>query len=103
MSQFASASSWISSWPFAPAITDLILDCSDTITAVSAMGAAIHPVFTTLHAGPQWRTVTICGTSMPENFVGFAAGQYSIQRLEVAVWKRLSKLALPYRLDFGDY
>ena len=104
LNEFASAANWIALWPYQPSETDLIVDFADNVENVAALGSAINPVFRTLQAGRQWRSVTMCGTSMPENFAGYVAGQYLIPRTELALWQRLSRLRrLPYRLDFGDY
>lgn len=104
LNEFASATNWMAAWPYQPSETDLIVDFADNVASVTALGAAIDQVFTGLHAGRQWRSVTMSGTSMPENFAGYVAGQYLIPRAELALWQRLSTLRrLPYRLDFGDY
>jgi hypothetical protein len=104
LNEFTSAARWIAAWPYQPADTDLIVDLADNVATVEALGAAINPAFLGLHAGSQWRSVTMVGTSMPENFAGYVAGSYVIPRLELTLWGRLSVLPqLPYRLDYGDY
>lgn len=103
LNEFASVAGWIGAWPYAPSDTDLIVDFADNIGTVNALGTALDPAFVGLHQGGKWRTVTMSGTSMPENFSGFAAGQHLIQRTEILLWQRLSSLHLPYRLDYGDY
>jgi hypothetical protein len=103
LNEFSSMSGLAGAWPHALSKTDLIVDFEDNVGTVNALGPALNPTFQQLHQGSQWRTVTICGTSMPENFVGYVAGRYAIQRVELALWQRLSNLGLPYRLDYGDY
>lgn len=104
LNEFASTAKWIAAWPSQPAETDLLVDFADNVANVSALGAAIDQVFLNLHASRDWRTVTMSGSSMPENFTGYVAGQHLIARTELALWQRLSALPkLPYQLDFGDY
>lgn len=104
LNEFATFANWIQLWPFQPAETDLIVDFENNIGNVAALGPAIDQVILNLHAGPQWRSVTMSGTSMPENFTGYIAGQHTIPRAEWALWQRLSALPqLAYRIDYGDY
>lgn len=103
LNQFSSAAQWIAQWPFPRPVTDLIVDVADNAPMVASLGAAVTHVFQTLPHGAQWRSVTIAGTSMPENFAGMVAGTHLIHRDEVAVWQRLEDAQLPYQIDFGDY
>ena len=103
LNQFSSAAQWISHWPFPRASTDLIVDVADNAPMVAGLGAAVTHVFQQLPHGSQWRSVTIAGTSMPENFSGLVAGTHLIHRSEVTLWQQLSGAQLPYRIDFGDY
>lgn len=103
LNEFTSVSDWIGAWPYGLSDTDLIVDFSDSVGTVNALGAALNPAFMDLHQGSKWRSVTMSGTSIPENFSGFVAGKHIIKREEFVLWKRLSALSLPYRLDFGDY
>ncbi len=103
LSEFASAAGWSAEWSHAPGDTDLIVDFRDNVSTVNALGAGLDPTFQGLHGGVKWRTVTMAGTSMPENFIGYTAGLSVIPRVEFALWQRLSSLNLPYRLDYGDY
>jgi hypothetical protein len=73
------------------------------VGTVAALGAAVTHTFATLHAANQWRTVTVSGTSMPENFSGYVAGLHTIARAEWNLWQGLAAAALPYRIDYGDY
>jgi Beta protein len=103
LQEFTSAAAWAPGWYVPLSDTDLLVDFADNVGTVAALGAALHPAFTGLHGRGQWRTVAISGTSMPENFTGFAAGQYTIRREEFALWQRLAGLGLPYALEYGDY
>ena len=100
---FTSAATWSGAWPHGPEQTDLILDLTSGVGPVNALGSAIHPAFTGLHVGSKWRSVTLAGSSMPENFSGFASGLHTIQRLEWILWQRIASLSLPYSLHYGDY
>lgn len=103
--EFATASRWGPTWAAtrAFAVTDLVLDLQDNVTTVAGFGAILDNAFRALHAGTSWRSVTVAGTSMPENFEGLTAGPRKIPRLEWKLWNHLSGLGLPYRLDYGDY
>lgn len=94
---------WVGAWPFPVNETDLVIDLTDSVDLVDKLGGTVDPAFLSLHAGAQWRSVTLAGASMPQNFTGVAAGLYTIDRAERLLWQRLAALALPYRLDFGDY
>jgi hypothetical protein len=89
--------------PFPLSDVDLIADFSSDIGTVAALGPALDTAFATLHAGTTWRSVTVAGTSMPDNFTGVTAGTYSIPRREFSLWQHLSGVGLPYELDYGDY
>jgi hypothetical protein len=89
--------------PFPLSGVDLIADFSNHVGTVSALGAALDHAFVHFHSGASWRSVTVAGTSMPDNFSGFTAGTHSIQRREFALWQHLSSPGLPYDLDYGDY
>lgn len=95
---------WIASWPFPLQETDLLIDLMDQAANVAAIGdAALKYAFQNLHQGPDWRSVIIVGTSLPENFAGLDQGLYTIQRHEKVIWDYLNAVALPYQLHYGDY
>lgn len=98
-----SAGTWAPRWPLPLAETDLIVDFGDNVNTVAALGTSLDHAFSSLHGAGQWRTVTVVGTSMPENFSGFIAGLHTIARVELALWQRLSAIGLSYGLDYGDY
>lgn len=98
-----SASSWIGSWPMPVGQTDLLVDVADNVGKVLSLGAVVSDAFAGLHKGANWRSVTIAGTSMPENFSGYTSGAHVIPRAELSLWKQLHSYKLPYRLDYGDY
>lgn len=102
LQEFTSAATWVQSWPHALGETDLIADFGDDIGSVTRLGNIVQTVFQQLHAGNQWRTVTIAGTSMPANFAGIAQGLYTIAMETLALWRTLHPV-VPYRLDYGDY
>lgn len=97
------AAQWAPVWITPPQQTDLIVDFADNVGTAAKMTAAIVHSFHNLHWGPNWRTVTMAGTSMPENFTGYLAGLHTIPREEVHLWWALATAGLPYRIDFGDY
>ena len=103
LGEFASASGWISAWPFSLRETDLIIDFSNNISTILGILPGIIPLFQSLYKGDQWRSVTIAGSSMPENFVGFPQGEHKIKRAEWELWKKMTTADLAYRLDYGDY
>jgi hypothetical protein len=104
LQEFTSAASWTPAWGIPLEQTDLIVDFADNVGPVNSLGSALNHAFMNVHAAGQWRSITIVGTSMPENFSGVSSGVYTISRLEWSLWQRLSGLAgLPFRLDYGDY
>jgi hypothetical protein len=103
LEEFTSASSWVSSWPFALNETDLIVDLAENVILIGQLGHAVDTAFQKLHQPKQWRSVTMAGSSMPGNFSGYQAGTHLLPRAELTLWKKLSKLKLPYVLQFGDY
>ena len=103
LQQLSTAAGWSSLMPFTPSNTDLIADFSSDIGTVAGLGSSLDHAFLNLHSGAAWRTVTVAGTSMPDNFTGVTAGTFAIARREYALWQHLTTLPLPYRLDYGDY
>lgn len=99
----ASAATWIGNWQISINQTDLIADFGDAVRTVYALGTTIVNAFQSLHAASSWRTVTVAGTSMPENFGGFAAGLHTIPRTEILLWRQLAAAHLPFSVDYGDY
>jgi len=103
LQELTSAASWAGAWPHPLGSTDLIVDFADNVAAVYSLGAALDPAFMTVYAAPQWRTITMVGSSMPGNFSGYNAGLFTLPRIEWALWQRLATLPLPYILHYGDY
>ena len=104
LDEFNSLVHWMPNWPVAPQQTDLIVDLADNVATVAALGSVLQIAFRNLHRGTEWRTVTIAGTSMPENFVDYDTnGVHVIERKEWTIWQQLIASSLPYRLDYGDY
>lgn len=101
LQELTSIKGWVSSWPFPLAETDLIIDFGDQAERVHALGPILNNAFQSVGSG--WRTVTMVGTSMPENFMGLAAGTHLLPRFEQQLWNQLIATPLPYRLDYGDY
>lgn len=102
LQEFTSAATWAPTWPFPLQETDLIADFGDDIGSITKLGDVVQTVFQQLHAGKDWRTVTIAGTSMPANFAGMQQGVYTIPMETLALWQTLHPI-VPYRLDYGDY
>lgn len=103
LQEAASATNWVPQWPHAPAQTDIVIDFGEGIAQAIHLGSALTAAVANLHLGPQWRSVTIAGTSMPPNFGGIAAGLHRIPRAEYALWQQLSGAGLPFQLDYGDF
>ena len=103
LTQVSSANLWSTQWPFPLPATDLIIDISDNAPMVATLGAAVTNVIQTLHQGASWRTRTIAGTSMPDNFSGLISGTHTIARSEWSIWQHLTAAGLLYSLDYGDY
>lgn len=103
LQELNSAAQWAANWIAPPQQTDLIADFADNVGTAAKMTAAIIHSFRQLHWSTKWRTVSIAGTSMPENFSGLLAGLHTIPRDEVQLWSVLAAAGLSYRVDFGDY
>jgi Beta protein len=102
--EFTTAAEWVHNWPHALKDTDLILDLEDKVATVADLGSALDMAFRNLHGAGRWRSVTIAGTSMPENFGDYDKDDtHLIERTEWTLWQHLIALSLPYRLDYGDY
>jgi hypothetical protein len=102
IAQMASAAHWQPQMPFPPNHADLIIDLADNVQATAALGQVVAQAFQQLHAGQAWRSVTVAGTSMPENFQGVPAGLHLITRHEWALWSTTVN-QVPYTLGYGDY
>lgn len=100
MQELLSIGSWLPHWPFSVGEADLIVDFGESVASAAAQGAILDTAFKGL-AG--WRSITVAGTSMPQNFTGYTAGQHLIARTEAKLWSRLSGLSLPYQLNYGDF
>lgn len=103
LQEAASIANWIAQWPHPLNQTDLIIDFGSEIGTAAGLGAALDNVLLNLHAGTQWRSVAMAGTSMPQNFTGYLAGLHVIQRREWSLWNHFQGLQLPYQLDYGDF
>jgi hypothetical protein len=103
LAEMTSTSSWLASWPYPQGTTDLIVDVGDSSENVLALGSAVNTAFATLAGGTAWRSVTLAGTSIPENFSGLASGNYTRPRFEAQLWAQVVASGLSYQLDYGDY
>ncbi|TAW01284.1 hypothetical protein ELI24_24200 [Rhizobium ruizarguesonis] len=103
MQEAFSVSTWLQQWPFPTSRTDLIIDFGENVAMAAALGALLDAMFQGINSFGAWRSVTMAGTSLPQNFTGFTAGQHLIPRVEAQLWSRLTSLPLPYQLDFGDF
>lgn len=103
LQEATSIASWIVGWPHPVDATDLVIDFGREVGTVADLGSALDYVFQHLHSGQAWRTVTMAGTSMPENFTGYMAGLHIIPRREWTLWQHLHGLGLPYQLRYGDF
>ncbi len=99
----ATVSTWMPSWPLHPSKIDLIIDIADQVSVVNGLGVIVDNLFKGLHKNYQWRSVTLSGTSMPQNFTGYVSGVHVIERLEFDLWQRLCAVGLASQLDYGDY
>jgi hypothetical protein len=103
LQEMSSAPTWVSAWTFPLRSTHLLVDFADTVGTVSGLGTSIVHAFQHLHQATHWLSVTCAGTSMPENFSGFAAGTHEIPRQEWTLWGNLVSSGLSYDLQYGDY
>lgn len=103
MQEAFSVSAWLHQWPFQTGRTDLVIDFGENVATAAALGALLDTMFLGINAHGVWRSVTLAGTSMPQNFTGFTAGQHLIPRIEAQLWNRMTALPLSYQLDFGDF
>lgn len=101
LGEMGSAADWTET--VTPESTDLVVDFGSNIGVATTLGDILGDAFVRLHAGPTWRSVTIAGSSIPDDFTGVAAGPHRIERQELSVWRTLRKRLLPYPLFFGDY
>ena len=101
--EFTSATQWLPNWPHALNETDLILDLADQVGTIAELGSSLDSAFRNVHRAKEWRTITVAGTSMLENFKGYDQGTFTIERAEYTLWQHLLSLRLPYQLDYGDY
>jgi hypothetical protein len=102
LQELTNASSWIRRWFRPIGETDLMPDFADGVTTVAALGSSVDHAFQTLHKAAAWRTITVIGSSMPGNFMGYAAGTHLVRREEWRLFRRLSRV-VSYPLDYGDY
>ena len=99
----AAVSSIVQTWGLPPRETDLIVDLRDAADeAVATLNGVIHILSQVCSAGP-WRSVTVVGTSMPENFGGMPPGTHELRRHEWSVWNGIRQAGLPRDVDYGDY
>ncbi|RNJ42739.1 hypothetical protein B5V01_22260 [Mesorhizobium erdmanii] len=103
LSDMTSAPTWISSWPFPVAETDLIIDLGASVASVLALGSSVLTAFQALTNGAEWRSVTMTGGNIPATLTGYVVGRTMLPRSEFALWSKLVAAPLPYSLDFGDY
>lgn len=103
MQEAFSLSTWLHQWPFQTSRTDLIIDLGENVATAVALGTLLDTMFQGINSLGVWRSVTMAGTSLPQNFTGFTAGQHLIPRVEAQLWGRLTSLPLAYQLDFGDF
>lgn len=103
LAEMAAASAWIGALPVSPSDIDLIVDLGSNVSTALSMSSAVASTFSGLSAGSKWRSVTMVGSSMPENFSGYAKGSYLINRDEATLWNSVVKSGLPYSLDYGDF
>jgi hypothetical protein len=103
LQSMTSASKWAPNWQHQRKNTDLLIDFGNQVSTVSALGDSIDHAFLHLFEGTVWRSVTMLGTSMPENFADLTNGLHFVERSEQQLWARLTALGLPYTLHYGDY
>ena len=103
LAELASAPTWLRTWLCSPSETDLIVDLGNSVGDVAALGVPVLDAFAALHDGPNWRSVTVAGGSMPQMLSGFKVGATPLTRSELKLWRGLNLYGLPYRIDFGDY
>jgi hypothetical protein len=100
---FTSIPTWLVHWGLAPQETDLIADFGDSVATIHSFGSIVAAAFSALHVAKSWRSVTCAGTSMPENFSGYAQGLHQLDRAEYVLWQQLVAAGVGYHLNYGDY
>jgi hypothetical protein len=103
LQEATSIANWIGQWQHPVNATDLVIDFGSEVGTVANLGNALDHAFQHLHSGPAWRSITMAGTSMPENFTGYMAGLHIIPRREWTLWQHLNGIGLPYQLGYGDF
>lgn len=101
LGEMGDAQEWIDT--VTPENTDLVVDFAHNIGVATTLGGVLADAFARLASGVAWRSVTLAGSSIPDDFTGIAAGPHRIPRQELSVWSALRKRDLPYPLFFGDY
>lgn len=101
--ELGAAAVWVPSWPIPLSQTDLIIDFKDSVGMAAGLGGSLTHAFQNLHSALNWRSVTFAGTSMPENFGGYANGLHTARRHEWQIWNQLAQARLPYQINYGDY
>ena len=103
LQELTGAASWVRTWGHSPRDTDLITDFGENVGVVASLGGSLINAFQSLHRATHWRTVALSGTSMPQNFTGYAAGVHTIRREEWLLWQSVEQAVTNYDLDYGDY
>lgn len=88
-----------------PAEVDILIDLyAFTGAQVGAMTTASVAALRSLPRVNEWRSITLLGTSFPENLSGLKVDSVTkVRRAEWEVWQRMTSRELPRRPDFGDY
>lgn len=98
-----SIANWVSQWPHPRSDTDLVIDFNQSIGLSEYSLQSLLSTFQEIDRAGPWRTVTISGTSMPQNFQGYSQGLHLIPRQEYLIWQQLVASSMPFQLDYGDY
>ncbi|MCK6442294.1 beta family protein [Elstera cyanobacteriorum] len=97
------AQAWLNQWPIPKNKTDLIIDLGNSIAEGFQYYGQILATIQYIQTGTPWKSITLTGTSIPDNFGNYAQNQnHLIHRGEIDLWNSL-QTNLNTRLDFGDY
>lgn len=103
LGDLSTALTWAAANGFVPGQTDLVVNLGDVSGfAPSTLHPTILMTVNTHLASGVWRSVTLAASSAPKDNSGLSYGRNAIPRRCWEAWNA-SAIAVPFRLDFGDY
>lgn len=88
-----------------PAEIDVLIDLyAFTVGQIGAMTTASIAALRSFPRVEEWRSITVVGTSFPENLSSLKPDSLTkVRRAEWEVWQRIAARTIPRKPDFGDY